>query len=89
MAPRKRERYDILADLLRSATELEDIRPGKIPPSNIIARTMVAYDRGVKYIEQAQESDLLDVDNKITQNGKVYLANYTRLIQTLGEEPHI
>lgn len=85
----KRGRFDIFADILRAARELEDIRTGKIPPSNILAKAMVPYDRGMRYLEQAQENGLLDDDNKITEKGKVYLANYTGLIEIIGEAPHL
>lgn len=93
MGHHKRERVDILADILRAAKELEDAledaRDDKIPPTNITSKALVAYDRGARYLAEARELGLLDERNIITEEGQVYLSRYSRLIGMLGGRPHM
>ncbi len=83
MVHHKRESIDILADILRAARELGDARAGKIAPSGVVAKAMLPYDRGAKYLEQARKSSLLDGSHRITEKGQSYLAQYAKLMSFL------
>jgi len=82
----RRERWSILADVLRAIRELSQGDPAQAKISNLALRAGLPHDRLLLYVEDLAKADLVTRDRmpRLTERGRLVLEHYDALRDVMG-----